>query len=122
MIDKLVAERVSAAERARKPATLLEHGGDRKSADQVGVINSTPGGTDADYLTARANNLGVIRVTERSAMAEVELITSLLPMIGMVAGIHPMFDGHVPSGGHIATSLAGTAARLSASMSSCPSK
>ncbi len=53
VIDILAAGHMSAAERARNPLTLHEHGEIGNGRSKHGVIKSTSGGTGADYLTAR---------------------------------------------------------------------
>lgn len=54
--DRLIEERKTAQQRAQQPATLFDHGGDRKGGAVVQpVVNRSIeyGSTNADYLTAR---------------------------------------------------------------------
>jgi len=56
MIERIIEDRRSAQAHAARPATLFDHGGDRKSeehqvqSDNVTLIGR---GNSADYLTAR---------------------------------------------------------------------
>jgi hypothetical protein len=53
-IDAIIAERKDAAKRAKEAKPLKEHGevGNGRES-RVDIINSTQGGTGAEYLTAR---------------------------------------------------------------------
>jgi hypothetical protein len=52
-IDAIIAERKDAAKRAKEAVPLVEHGGDRKSDNQVSNTNLKASKCDAEYLTAR---------------------------------------------------------------------